>query len=164
MTPVHVHLALNHVPLIGVVLGLMLLAFGRLRRSEELALAALITFVLVGALAAATYFSGEAAEDVVEHLAGVSAERIEAHEESALLSTLAAAGLGMLALAELVLLRMRAVPHWIKSLTFGGAVGVAALMTWTAWLGAWIRHTELDGRVPAAAPDERVAPQRGTAP
>jgi len=43
MNGAHLHLLLNHIPVIGVPLGLLLLAFAFLRRSEEWKRAALWT-------------------------------------------------------------------------------------------------------------------------
>lgn len=149
MSPVHVHLVLNHVPVIGVVFGLALLAYGRFARSEDVWRAALWTFVVVGVLSALTYLTGEGAEETVEHLAGVWAPGIEVHEETAMLATIAAAGLAMLALAEIILERLQRAPSWFRILTFSGAMLVAALMARTAYLGGSIRHTELGEAGPA---------------
>lgn len=144
MAPVHLHLLLNHVPSVGVVFALALLVYGRIRRSEEVALAALVTFAVVGVLSAAVYFSGQNAEEAVARLAGVSDDLVEVHEAVAVYATLSAGALGMLALAELVLLRMGDAPDWFKSVTFGAALGVAGLLLWTSYLGGLIRHPEIE--------------------
>ena len=47
MNPAHLHLMLNHIPVLGTAFGLGLLAFALWRRSDELKKTALGVFVLV---------------------------------------------------------------------------------------------------------------------
>jgi hypothetical protein len=51
MTLTHLHLVLNHVPVLGTAFGLALLAFGIWRRSTELKKTALGVFVLTALMA-----------------------------------------------------------------------------------------------------------------
>lgn len=152
-----VHLTLNHVPIIGVFFVLALLALACLRRSEELADTSFLALVVLALIAIGVYFSGEAAEEAIEHLAGVSETRIEAHEEAALVAfigmeTLGAAGLA----AFLVRRRIGTTRAWV-----GGAallaVVVAGLFVWTAHRGGLIRHPELRGADAPAAELEAEA-------
>lgn len=46
MSATHLHLVLNHVPILGIPFGIALLLMGVLRHSEELKRAALVTFSL----------------------------------------------------------------------------------------------------------------------
>jgi hypothetical protein len=80
----HVHLLLNHVPVIGVAFGFFLLLLGVVRKSDELKRASLVVFVVVGALAVPTYLTGEPAEKIVRDLPGVSRALIEQHEDAAM--------------------------------------------------------------------------------
>ena len=47
MSSIHLHLLLNHVPVIGTVLGVLLLAVAVARRSDELGRVALWLFALL---------------------------------------------------------------------------------------------------------------------
>lgn len=139
----HIHLMLNHVPVLGAVFGLALLAYGMWRRNESLQRAALWTFVIAALVAIPVYLTGEPAEDAVEHLAGTAESAIEAHEEAALLSLIAMELLGALALAALVLARTRFTPTLVVRGALAVAIFTAGLMAWTANLGGRIRHSEL---------------------
>jgi beta-lactamase regulating signal transducer with metallopeptidase domain len=68
----HIHLLLNHVPVLGTIFGLALLGYAVLKRSEALKRAALGVFVAVALLALPVYFTGEPAEEAVQSAAGVS--------------------------------------------------------------------------------------------
>jgi hypothetical protein len=76
----YVHLALNHLPVIGAIFGVLLLLLALLRKSEELKRVSLGVFVITALLALPIYFTGEPAEEVVEHLPGVAEPLIERHE------------------------------------------------------------------------------------
>lgn len=68
----HLHLLLNHVPVIGTLLGLLLLlvAFGR--KSEELKKVTLGLFVLIALVTVPVYLTGEPAEEMIENIPGIS--------------------------------------------------------------------------------------------
>jgi uncharacterized membrane protein len=138
----HIHLMLNHVPVLGTVFGLALLAWGSWRGNVTLQRAALVTFALAALVALPVYFTGEPAQDAVERLAGVTDSAIEAHEEAALVSLIAVGILGVLGLAGLVLSRSRFNATIVRG-ALGVAVLTAGLMAWTANLGGRIRHSEL---------------------
>src|SRR5512145_2100282 len=103
----HLHLILNHVPVLGTLFGLLLLAWGILRRNDSLQRAALLTFTLVALVAIPAYLTGKPAEEAVEHLIGTAESAIEPHEDAALVSFLAMEVLGALALGALLLTRTR---------------------------------------------------------
>lgn len=152
-----VHLTLNHVPIIGVFFVLTLLALGWVRRSEELADTSFLALVVLALIAIGVYFSGEAAEEAIEHLAGVSETRIEAHEEAALVAFIGMETLGAAALAAfLVRRRIGTIRAWIGGVALL-AVVVAGLFVWTAHRGGLIRHPELRGADAPAAQLEAEA-------
>lgn len=143
MSLVHLHLLLNHIPIIGTIFIIALLADAWLRRNSDLAKAALGAAVVVGAVAIAVYFTGEPAEEAVEHLPGVTESLIERHEDAATIATIGAGILG--AVAAGVLLRFRGRPI-ARAVTLGSLVSALALgglMGWTSNLGGQIRHSEI---------------------
>lgn len=71
MNAPHLHLLLNHVPVLGSAFGLGLLAFALWRKSDELKKTAFGVFVIAALLAVPGYLSGEPAEEGVESLPGV---------------------------------------------------------------------------------------------
>ena len=58
MSFLHLHLLLNHVPVIGAVLGVLLLAAAVMRRSDELGKAALVLFALLAATSVVVFLTG----------------------------------------------------------------------------------------------------------
>jgi uncharacterized membrane protein len=161
MSTVHLHLLLNHVPVIGTIIGLCLLAWAVFRKDQGLARATLGLFAILAVVALATFLTGEPAEGAVEGLAGVTKGSIERHEEAALLATLALGVLGAASLGALVWFRRRALPRRVMALMLVVALVPAGAMAWTANLGGQIRHSELRAGTPAAAPDVLIARQAG---
>lgn len=152
MNAPHLHLLLNHVPVLGAAFGLGLLAFGLWRKSDELKKTSFGVFVIAALLAVPVYLSGEPAEEGVESLPGVSKAIIEQHEEAAEVAFTAIIVLGVIALVGLFLFRRgRVVPTWFTSLMLIASITVSGLMAWTANLGGQVRHTEIrSGAAPAA--------------
>jgi hypothetical protein len=145
MSPVHLHLLLNHVPVVGMLFVVLILAVAFWRRDSAGGRLALVVLVGLAAVTAVVFLSGEPAEDAVEKLAGVSEAAIHPHEEAAKASLIAVGVAGGLALLALLAFWRRPLPRW----TIGGALAVtlivAVLFGWTANLGGRIRHSEIAG-------------------
>ena len=151
MNLVHLHLALNHIPVPGVVFGLALLAFAAVKKSRELTRVSLGVFMLVALLTAPACLTGEPSEDAVENLPGVAKPIIEQHETAAGFAFGGVAVLGVAGLMGLLLSRgNRPIPRWMRPSVLTLAILASGLMFWTANLGGQIRHTEI--RSGAAAP------------
>jgi uncharacterized membrane protein len=140
----HLHLWLNHVPVIGIGIGFLLLVWGTFRRYEHVQNAGLGTPFITALIALPVYFTGEPAEEVVEHLPGVSEQFIELHEDAALFSLVLAMSAGAFALLALVAKhfssRIGTLAVYICllfSIVAGGS------LAYTANLGGQIRHSEI---------------------
>lgn len=146
MNAVHWHLVLNHFPIIGSVLGTLLVAVAfAWRRDRGVLLAAAVLLVVAGATAVATNLTGEPAEEAVEHLAGVLEATIEPHEELAEVATVVAVLTALVAVATSLFDLARKDPlrrKWVLPLLAAGIVATA-LMAQVGWTGGKIRHTEL---------------------
>jgi uncharacterized membrane protein (UPF0136 family) len=144
MTPAHLHLALNHLPLACGVLGIVLLAYGRVRKVGGVHEAALVLFVIGGLLTIPTYLSGEPSEGLVKEIPGVDAALVEEHEDAA---GFAAAATGLLAVASFATLLMqsrgRPVPGWLTVAVLVLSLLAAVTMGRTANLGGRIHHAEV---------------------
>lgn len=143
MSFTHLHLLLNHFPVIGTVLGIALLAVALMRRSSELGKVSLGLFAALGAISVIVFLTGEPAEEAIEKLPGFSEAITERHEEFALIATIALSSLGALALAALAVFRKKPQPRWITLMGFVLSLFVGGLMGYTAMLGGQVRHTEV---------------------
>jgi hypothetical protein len=152
MNWVHIHLLLNHLPVIGSVLAVPILAWGIWRSSEEVIRVALVLLATLAAVTVAVYLTGEPAEEAVEGLAGVSERLIEQHEEAALLATIAFGALGAFALGGLLRFRRRRIPPHFAAVLLGIALIPVGMAAWTANLGGQIRHSEIRPGASAEAP------------
>lgn len=148
----HIHLLLNHIPVLGTGFAFLVLLIGMVLRSEEVRRVALVLFVLVALLAIPTYMTGEpAGEMLLKQNLGVSSWQIERHDSAAEVALTAMECLGALSLVVLFLeWRKVSLPRSAHLLTPVVAVVVLGLMAYTALLGGQIRHAaELGGTAPA---------------
>lgn len=143
MSTVHLHLLLNHIPVIGTVIALCLLGYAALRRDDRLVRVCLGLFAVLALAAVAVFLTGEPAEEAVEGLAGVSESIIERHEDAARLATIALAALGLLSVVTLLRFRRRAMPAWTAAAFLVLALVPVLTMARTANLGGQIRHSEI---------------------
>ena len=143
MSIVHLHLLLNHIPVVGALLGIVVLAYAVIRHNSEIAKMSLALFAALAAIAVAVFFTGEPAEEAIEILPGFSDAIVERHEELALLSTIAFGSFGILALAALAYYRRRLLPQWTAMAALLLSLSVGGLMAATANLGGQIRHSEI---------------------
>ena len=144
MNGAHLHLILNHVPVIGIWFGIAFLVFGLIRRKEILTKSALWIFVLLALITIPAFLAGSAAEQIVEKIPVVSENVIHNHEETADLAFSSILVVGFLALLGLVIpIFSRRRPAWITFLLLLGSVITAVLMALTANTGGLIRHPEI---------------------
>lgn len=160
MNAAELHLALNHVPILGTIFGVLLLAYGTGRDSDPVVRAGLWALGLAGLAAVGVYFTGEPAEHLVEELAGTSEAALEEHEAMALWAAIGGGALGALSLGGL-LFRYRSLRvdrRFVAAVLALGA-GVAGVLGWTAYQGGQIRHPELrtDFVAPAAEGEREPA-------
>jgi len=155
MNAAHLHLFITHLPLCGVGLAALLLAWGAKLQSEDLKKASLWLLLLMAVLTAPAYLSGDTAFQLVKSAPGVTRELVEQHEEVAALAAGGMAVLGVVALVGLVLFRGKnIVPGWFATLTLGVAIIAAGLLAWTSNLGGKIHHPEI--RDPSATTNLHV--------
>jgi uncharacterized membrane protein len=148
MNPTHIHLLINHLPIIGSILGALVLAHGLWTRSSETKIAAYNLFIISTIGAGIAYFTGEGAEETVEKMPGVVEATIKTHEEFALYALISLILLGVASIAGLFL-TIRKSPSTrtvafvillISLISFG-------LVARTGYQGGQIRHTELSNSV-----------------
>lgn len=144
MDSVYWHLALSHVPILGVVFGTAVLAVALMKKSEDVKKAALALFVVSAATAIPVYLSGEGAEESVSGLPGVLASFMESHEETAAGAVLGTAILGVFSLGLLAYFRApKKLPSRLLAVILLLALVDCGLLARTANLGGKIRHSEI---------------------
>ena len=86
MNLVHVHLLLNHFPVVGTIIGVGLFLGAILANSVDLKRASLLVLLGIALLSIPVYMSGNAAQQAIQNLPGVSEQLIVQHENAALLA------------------------------------------------------------------------------
>jgi uncharacterized membrane protein len=146
MNSAHLHLLLNHFPIIGTLIGFVLLIIAFIRKSSQLKMASAYIIAAMTILSLPLPSTGEAAEEVVENLPGISETVIKAHEEAADLAMWIMAAAGLAALISIVMghLKKPAVNSVMIITLILSALAFGA-MARTGYLGGKIRHNETTG-------------------
>lgn len=140
----HVHLLLNHFPIIGTIIALGLFLFALIGRSDDLKKASLVIFAGIALLSIPTYMSGNGAEEALRKLPGVSKNAIMAHNNAALVSIVFMELTGLF--AWLGLWQFRRFVHartWTLATVVVLSAATVYFMTVTGNTGGQIRHTEI---------------------
>ena len=147
----HLHLLVNHVPILGVFFALFLVVWASMRRSAEVRRLALWVTLLAGLSVYPAYFTGDEAHEQVEDYPGFDHDTTHEHEEAAEFALVAMLVTAGLAGATLFLSRGdRTEPRWAKGAVLFGLVASAAIVTRAAWIGGDIRHEEIRGPITSA--------------
>lgn len=139
----HVHLMLNHVPVIGAPLLLLLLTIGLLRGSRELVTVSLALVVGLAVVTGLVYLTGEPTEELVKRAPWFRDALAETHEEHATASLVAVLITGTISGAALALRRRPKAGIWLPRIALAGLAVSTLLLGWTAWSGGQIRHEEV---------------------
>jgi hypothetical protein len=156
LNPAHIHLLLNHIPVFGSIFSALLIAWGLLRKSEDVLRLGLALAFVIGLATYGVMLTGDPAADVVRNLADVTRERIHAHEEAADWATWLIAGAGVVSLVALLMVRRRrAAGRTLSILALVVSLFGFAAASRAALLGGEIRHPEARPGfvVPAEASD-----------
>jgi len=145
MNAAHLHLVLNHFPVIGSAIAIFVLILGILKKSDDIKKTGAMIILLTSLITIPVYFSGEDAQAMIEgNFDDVDEEFIEPHEDFAFYSFIAMDIAGLLALASL--LRFRNQNSFTNSVTYTLLILliiVNGMMAYTANLGGKIHHPEI---------------------
>ena len=83
MDSVHIHLILNHVPILLTILSIPIVIWGYYRSNKSILRLGLLGFVIAGLTIIPVFLTGETAHERVEDIQGVSERYMEEHEEAA---------------------------------------------------------------------------------
>jgi hypothetical protein len=138
----HLHLIINHVPILGSVFALLLVLWGMARGSREVRRLALWVALIAGLSVYPAYFTGEEAHEQVEDYPGFDHDATEEHEEAAefsLIVLLVSAGAAGVAL--FLGRGDRTEPGWARGAVLLGLVASTAAVARTAWVGGEITRS-----------------------
>jgi uncharacterized membrane protein len=162
----HIHLMLNHFPIILVVIGAAAAVLATLvpRRGTWMYAAASLT--LAGLFVIPTYFTGEPAEKALNRPWYITRDSIHAHESAALISAILVGAVALIAAfgwRRMVRYpRETSLPGALRIALLVGSLVASAHIFYTSLLGGRIVHDSpvLQGPRPAGIP----APSPGGAP
>ena len=160
-TPAHLHLAINHVPIIGLAVACLPVLIGILFHSRGALASGLLAVILCAGTVPAIMETGEGAQESFVDgsiepgmdMAGKAAFKEHSHRAKATAPVVYAAGILAL-VALLALIKFPRQAAWIGWAVLLGSALSIALSVWTAEAGGRIRHTEFRPETnPAATPN-----------
>jgi hypothetical protein len=151
ITPAHLHVLLNHIPIVGLPIMAALLIWGLLRREDAVIRVALIGTIIVAIGTWGVDFTGDPAIDDIRHADWFQREVVHTHEEAGDKTNILAIVAGVAALATLVVARGgKPISRPLTFVTLLLLIFAAMCAAWAGWEGGKIRHNEF-GNTPAAA-------------
>jgi len=149
MNQTHIHLLINHLPIFGSILGGLVLAHGLWTKSNQTKIAAYNVLIISSIGAVIAYLTGEAAEETVENIQGISKAMLDQHEDASVYALAALIILGVASLIGLFLtLKKSSFARTIAVVTLFISLISFGIIARTGYLGGQIRHTELNSATP----------------
>ena len=144
MDATHLHLILTHFPIVGTIIGIGVLAYGQYSKNDDIKKVALVTFILMAIVTIPVFLTGEEAEETIEHIAGVSEQLIENHEELAEKAIWLMGFLGILSLINFfAIIKKLSFAKTISLVTLIVSIGTFGLFAKVGSTGGEIRHSEI---------------------
>ncbi|MEQ9164688.1 MAG: hypothetical protein RLO12_00405 [Fulvivirga sp.] len=144
MNDAHFHLAINHLPIVGLLIGILTLLTGLILKKEDVKLTALVIFIFSAITSIVAFYTGEGAEEAVENIAGVSETLIHAHEENAesfFTLTLILGGLSLISFV--VEVKKLKLSKYLMLVCLFLAIADGILAKYVGTSGGEIRHSEI---------------------
>ncbi|SEP62436.1 hypothetical protein [Flavobacterium urocaniciphilum] len=144
MNEAHLHMVVNHFPIIGLFFGFFILLFGIIKKNSSLKSTAYIIFISCMILGKISMMTGDKAEHAVEEMAGFSHDYIHEHEEAAELFMKPIYLLGLLSIFGLVGISKNRKSEKIVSFCVLGIAAICLFLSKEVGTsGGEIRHTEI---------------------
>jgi hypothetical protein len=151
----HAHLILVHLPIVGIPLAAFVLAVGLKTKQNGTAALAHVLILGLSLAAVAAFLTGGEAEEIVEHLPGISERLIEEHEEIAELTLWIVSAAGLISLGALAAFMRKNTTLFLTA----SRVALVASLIATGFLaktgldGGKIRHPEASEASKTSAPE-----------
>ena len=144
MNDAHLHMVVNHFPIIGTIFGLGILVVGIVMKNNIIKNTAYVLFCVAAIFAAFSMSTGEGAEEMVEDMPSVGKKIIHEHEEMAEKLALVLYVLGAVSLVGLYLnIKKNTKANLISFLALTIGVVAVFLGKATGTTGGEVRHTEI---------------------
>jgi uncharacterized membrane protein len=144
MNDAHLHMVVNHFPIIGTVFGFGILIVGLVLKNKTLQNTSYTLFIVAAIFAAISMGTGEGAEELVEDMPNIGKEIIHEHEELAEKLAVLLYVLGGLSLVGLYLnFKNHSKAKLLSFLILGIATAGLFLVQKVGTSGGEIRHTEI---------------------
>ncbi len=144
MNDAHLHLVVNHFPIIGTIFGLGILITGLFIKNNSVKNTAYMLLVVAAVCAALSMGTGEGAEEMVEDMPSVGKQIIHEHEEWAEKFALVLYVTGMMSLIAFFLnFKKNSLEKFAAIATVVFALIAVVLAKEVGTSGGEIRHTEI---------------------
>lgn len=144
MNDAHLHMVVNHFPIIGTLFGLGILITGIVMKNNIIKNIAYVLFCISAIFGFASMFTGEGAEEIAENLPSVTDQIIHEHEEMAEKLALVLYVLGGISLLGLYFnFKNHAKASLVSYFAFVVALVAVFLGKQTGTTGGEVRHTEI---------------------
>ena len=144
MNDAHLHLIINHFPIIVPIIGTLILLVGIFTKSDVVKRTAFGVFIFGAILTFPAMYTGEGAEDIAEKIAGITKDIIHEHEEKAETFAIISYILGLVSLIGFwANYKQKSFANWVAIAVL--ALGLVGLFLGkaTGTSGGEIRHTEI---------------------
>lgn len=144
MNDAHLHMVVNHFPIIGIILGFGVLIAGIVFKNDSVKNTAYSLFIVGAIFAALSMATGEGAEEIVEDMPSVGKKIIHEHEEMAEKLAIVLYLLGVVSIAGLYTnIKKHSQAKLVSFLALTIAVIGVFLGKQTGTTGGEVRHTEI---------------------
>ena len=146
MTTVHLHLLLNHIPILGSIFVTVLFIVALIYRNTFLQKVSLWSLVVIALFTAVTYLTGDGAVQAVQGLPDISVDILHLHE------TVAKVGLGLMFVTGVIALAgalfysfKPKLPRLLLVLVLFILLLNSGVFAYIGYLGGQIHHPEIRG-------------------
>lgn len=153
MNATHFHLLLNHFPIIGTLIGTIIIIYGFIINDIKIKILSAYIITAMTLIAVPVYLTGEPAEETVEKIKGISENNIELHEDAAEFAIVLMSITAVIALISIIVSKQKPeLAHKTFFVLIIFSFFSFAAMARVGYLGGKIRHTELNSNVSQKAP------------
>lgn len=144
MNDAHLHLFVNHFPIIGSILGLGVLITGMFLKNNSVKNTGFFLLIIAAVFALASMATGDGAEEMVEDMPSIGKQIIHEHEELAEKLALVLYATGIFSILSLfATYKKNKFAKIVTYITLILALIATGLSTFVGTSGGEIRHTEI---------------------